>query len=107
MRRSVSANENAQVRKLVFVKKKIQTRSITPDTAREAIAGGDNLAEHRPIDNFSASGEENVFFGKNPQKAPDGDHYSNGLTPSAFRRNPYVTFSRKSKSNFFVPSGRV
>jgi hypothetical protein len=42
VRRSVSANENAQVRKLVLVKKNIQTRSSTPDTASEAIAGGDN-----------------------------------------------------------------
>jgi hypothetical protein len=42
VRSSVSANEKAEVRKLVFVKKQTQIKSITPDTASEAIAAGDN-----------------------------------------------------------------
>jgi hypothetical protein len=107
VRRSVSAKEKALVRKLAFVKKNTHTSSITVDTASEAIAGGDNwpnpdqstIVPHAPKRTWPLTNTQT--------RHAMAMSMPSGLMPRAFRRNPYVMLSLKSKSNFFPPSGRV
>ena len=107
VRKSISAYVKAAVRRLDFVKKKSQIRSITPDTASEAIAGGDNCPKADQSTIFPPAPKKTCSLASAHSRHPMAMTIPSGLAPSAFRRNPYVTLSLNSKSNLFPSSGRV
>jgi len=94
------------VRRLDFVKKKSQTRSITPDAARDAIAAGVNWPNIDQSRIVPLVPKKTWSLARTHSRHPTAMAIPSGLAPSAFRRNPYVTLSLNSKSNFF-PSVRM
>ena len=87
-RSSVCAKVNALVRKLVFVKKKIQTSNMTPDTVSEAIAAGDNRVSASQSTIFPLTPKRTCSFASIQKRQNAATTTASGFTPSAFLRNP-------------------
>ena len=85
MRSNVCANEKALVRTLVLVKKKSQTRSITPDTASEAIAAGDNCPNASRSTICPPAPKRTCSFIRTQTRHPMPRTSASGLTPRAFQ----------------------
>jgi len=82
VRRSVSANEKALLRKLVLVKNNSHTSSITADVATEATAAGDNSLSATPSRTFPPP-KRTCSLTKFQSRQPLATTMPTGLIPTA------------------------